>query len=101
MNIYPFDGTEDEYCVKCKHRNPVDSKKCEKCGSEVFIFGWGIKPIHEGKEGFSCQCGTSLNFGKQIGHINADPIHESLYICDNCKRIFGTQINVKPKEDVK
>ena len=98
--MYPFDGTEDEYCVRCKSRNKVDEPVCPKCGGTTFIFGWGIKPIHKDGEGFSCSCGDQLELQTQLAHGHAGDIHESYYVCNKCEKVFGTQIKIKIPSDI-
>ncbi len=89
-----FDGSEDEYCLRCHKRNKTNNPICE-CGSTSFIYGKGLKPIRLNKEGYSCSCGRDLEQSKKVGHICASSgIYETYSKCD-CGNLWGVQIKVK------
>ena len=94
-HVSVFDGTEDEYCVRCRKRNDVNNPICKNCGSTSFIYGFGLKPLETNGEGFRCQCGNEITLSHEIARGTNGKTYDTLYICDKCKRVFGTQIRIK------
>lgn len=90
-----FDGTEDEYCFRCRTRNEVDNPVCDNCGSTSFIYGFGLKPIETDGEGFRCQCGNKITLSREIARGLNDKFYDVLYACEKCKRVLGIQIKIK------
>ena len=78
-----------EYCVKCKQENPQDREICE-CGGRNFIFGDSV--VYQDDK-FKCECGSE-EFVLST-HMNMNPIHNSTYMCAECKSPVGVQTYVK------
>lgn len=72
------------FCLVCGKEIAEDKEECE-CGARDFVYGNNLKRIDGG---FSCCDNPSL---KKTSHMNCNPIYHSLYVCDNCHTIVGTQ----------